>query len=214
MENKRTIIHFICCVLAACGVLGLSGCQIVEPEKRAYPLVMGIDWQEDQYRIYLGMARLAVSTGQGKEGGEEQQGQESGAIVLSGGSKDAILELYDQSQELYLDPGHVQAVIFGKGLLAKPDRMRRVLEEMEAETGLGNSAYAFTAENLWEIFEKNGTQVESLGKYLAGIYENRTWDEEPVTLSQMYRQIHNLGSVARVPEIITADGEMRVLGNG
>lgn len=212
-KNNIFFIRLICCFLAAFCASVMSGCQIVEPEKRAYPLVIGIDWQEDQYQIYLGMARIAQSTGQGKEGDEEQQGDERGAIVLSGASKEEIMELYDQSQELYLDPGHVQAVILGKGLLADQDRAFRVLADLEAENGLGNSAYTFTAENLRDIFGKNGTEVESLGKFLAGIYENRTWDEEPVTLSQMYRQMHNLGSVAGVPEIIAADGEMVIAGN-
>ena len=46
--------------------LALTGCQIVEPEKRAYPLVVGLDLQEVQYHVYLGMAQLSSSTVQCK----------------------------------------------------------------------------------------------------------------------------------------------------
>lgn len=103
--------------------LALTGCQIVEPEKRAYPLVVGLDWQEGQYQVYLGMAQLSSSTGQGKEGGEEQQGTGTGALLLEGDSQEAIQKLYDSTRELYLDPGHIQSVIFGKGLLENPERL-------------------------------------------------------------------------------------------
>ena len=70
MENRKIRCKFwkSCIVSAIITILipGLSGCQIIEPEKRAFPLVVGIDWQQGEYRIYLGMAQLAVSTGQGK----------------------------------------------------------------------------------------------------------------------------------------------------
>ena len=109
-SRNKYFTSFCMVLLTTVLISGLTGCQIVEPEKRAYPLVVGIDWQQEQYQIYLGMAQLAVSTGQGKESGDEQKGDEEGALLLTGASREEIMEIYNQTQELYLDPGHVQGV--------------------------------------------------------------------------------------------------------
>lgn len=188
----------------------LAGCQVVEPEKRAYPLVVGMDWQGGEYQIYLGMAQLAESTGQGKEGGEEQQGNGSGALKLTGTSKEEILESYNSSRELYLDPGHVQAVIFGEGLIREEERMIQVLREMEGDTSLGNSAYVFGTKDVGKVFEQNGGQVQSLGEFLSGIYENRTNQGKPVALSDLYREIHNRGKVPGISWITAGENQLSV----
>lgn len=209
-SKKRYFSRFLAGVLTAAFLMGLSGCQIVEPEKRAYPLVVGIDWQQGQYQICLGMARLAVSTGQGKEGGDGQEGNNSGALVLTGESREEIMKIYNSTQELYLDPGHVQAVIFGSGILAEDERMRGVLEEMEGETGLGNGAYVFKSDDVRDVLGTNGNQVESLGKYLSGIYENRTDEGNPVTLAQVYLGIHNGEGMPEIPEIWVLGEEIMI----
>lgn len=190
--------------------LALTGCQIVEPEKRAYPLVVGLDWQEGQYQVYLGMAQLSSSTGQGKEGGEEQQGTGTGALLLEGDSQEAIQKLYDSTRELYLDPGHIQSVIFGKGLLENPERLSGVLERMETNTSMGSSAYVFAAEDVGAVLGENGTAVESLGQFLSGIYENRTRYEKPVTLAGIYRDRHNQGTIPELPRIRVQEEQIYV----
>lgn len=197
-------------IFLGCLLTGLSGCQIVEPEKRAYPLVVGIDRREGQYQIFLAMAHLAESTGQGKESSEGQDGDGRGAVLITGTSRDEIMELYNRTQELYLDPGHVQAVIFGSSLLSDKECMAQVLRGMEAENGMGNSAYVFAADDPGVVFAANGNLVESLGKYLAGIYENRTGKNQPVILSQMYNRIHNTGDVQEIPAIAVRDDQIVV----
>lgn len=207
MKNKtKKPLFFLLLVM----MTGMLGCQIVEPEKRAYPLAVGIDRQEDGYRIYLAMAQLAKSTGQGKEGGEEQQGDGEGTLFFTGASKEEIQEIYGKTRELYLDPGHVQAVIFGEGMMRDEQQMKQVLLKMEGETALGNSAYVFGAYDLEEVLEQNGTRTESLGAFLSGLYENRTSQGNPVTLSELYREIHNRGRVLKIPWITVKENQMIV----
>lgn len=211
MENKRIYIIkrsfeeicrcFLKFIIFFSFFLFLAGCQIVEPEKRAYPLAVGLDRIEGKYQVSLGMAQLAETTGQGKEGGEEQQGNGEGALVLKGGSKEEILKEYNRTRELYLDPGHVQAVILSERLIRDEDLLIHVLMEMEKETALGNSAYVFRTENPEQILEQNGEEMQSLGEFLAGIYENRTEKRKPVTLGDIYRKIHNQEKFPSLPEI-------------
>ncbi len=178
-------------------VLTLSGCQMVEPEKRAYPLVLGIDWTGDSYEIYLAMANIAKSTGQEKSGSQ----QDANLLVLKGKNSQEIQTMYDASQELYLDIGHVQAVVFGKELLANKEHMQAILLELEQNHDLGNSPYVFCTEQMKELFEKNGTQIESLGDYLIGLYENRINKKSPQTLMQVYRNLHNKNELQNIPEL-------------
>ena len=65
---QRYFLRILAGMCLAGIVLFLGGCQIVEPEKRAYPLVIGLDKRSEEYQVSLGMASLAVSTGQEKEG--------------------------------------------------------------------------------------------------------------------------------------------------
>lgn len=204
-KNKSVRLLFLCGM-----VLLLSGCQIVEPEKRAYPLVVGLDRQQGEYQVYLGMAQLARSTGQGKEGGEEQQGAGEGAVLLTGKNREEIQKLYDNTRELYLDPGHVQSIIFGKTLLEEEEYFLNVLENMEKDTSLGNSAYAFVAEDVGAVMGENGVEVTSLGEFLSGIYENRTHQEKPTTLGNIYREMHNRGRIPRLPQVTADKGQIFV----
>lgn len=197
------------CLLLWGMTLFLAGCQIVEPEKRAYPLVIGLDWKEDIFQIYLGMARPAQSTGQGKEGGEQQYTGKN-TLLLSGKNREEIQKLYDCTRELYLDPGHVQAVVFGNGLLRAERQLEAVLKTMEKDTSLGNSAYVFATENVENVMEQNGTTVESLGEFLTGIYEDRTVPEAPVTLGRMYRELHNEEEIPELPGIKVGEGQIYV----
>lgn len=201
-KNKpRVVAVGLLCMLC------LSGCQIVEPEKRAYPLVMGIDWNGEEYEIYLGIAQIAESTGQGKVGAEE----DSSMLVLRGRNQEEIQESYDQTQELYLDVGHIQAVVFSSRLWEQKDRILEVLKAMEQENHFGNSAYIFKTEALEPLFAKNGSQVESLGDFLTGLYENRMYKEESQTLMHIYRWIHNMNTLPSLPELKVSETEIRLL---
>lgn len=183
-------------------VVVLGGCQIVEPEKRAYPLVIGLDKRSEEYQVSLGMAPLAVSTGQEKEGEEEQNNDSQQMIFLTGSSQEEIMDEYNRTRELYLDPGHVQVIIFGKKLLKDYEGMEKILAGMEKENSLGNSAFVFQADDPEQVVEMNGREIESLGQYLTGIYENRPEKQQPVLLSDVYLMYHRKESLETIPELI------------
>ncbi len=188
-------------------VLTLSGCQIVEPEKRAYPLVLGIDWADGEYAIYLAMAKMADSTGQEKSGSE----QEANMVILKGKDSKEIQKMYDASEELYLDVGHVQALVLGDALLQDEERAFSILMDMEQNHDLGNSPYVFQTEDMEGLFEMNGKQVESLGDYLTGLYENRIEKRVPKTLMDVYREIHNEGRMIKVPRLEVSEEEVELV---
>ncbi|NCC42274.1 MAG: hypothetical protein EOM18_01500, partial [Clostridia bacterium] len=125
----------------------LTGCQIVEPEKRSYPLAVGIEWDQDQYHIYFSMAGMDQSAGK--------------LMRYSGRSKQEIMKMYNDTREYYLDSGHVLAVIFDEGLLRDEEHFKKVLLGLEQENVLGNSAYIFQTDDVSEVFGTDGMQAES-----------------------------------------------------
>ena len=94
--------------------LFMSGCgAAVEPEKRMYPMALGVDASEEGICLTYGMPDLSESTGQGKE--EEDGG--SRVLQISGADFTRIEKMYDQSQEKLLDMGHLQVLVMGRTLV-------------------------------------------------------------------------------------------------
>lgn len=185
----------------------LSGCQIVEPEKRAYPLVLGLDWDGEEYVVFLAMAQIAQSTGQEKTGSE----QDTGTLLLRGKDVRQIQEEYDTGQELYLDVGHVQAVVFGESLLCQKERMEMILGQLEQNHNLGNSAYVYSTDAMEALFAKNQTQITSLGDYLTGLYENRQKKRMAPTLLDVYREMHNKDCLLAMPKLKVSEDNIRLI---
>ena len=55
-----------------------------------------------------------------------------------------------------------------------------------------------------------GVVVTSLGEFLSGIYENRTHQEKPMTLGNIYREMHNRGRIPRLPQVTADKGQIFV----
>ena len=133
------------------------------------------------------MVSLAESTEQGKSG-QESNGQQ-GFLLLEGKNREEIMEQYNKTQNLYLDVGHVQALILGENLLKEEAKSKKLLLELQSEKSLGKGAYVYQTQFMEEVFVKNGKDDSSLGQYLTGIYENRIEQSNHTNLGQVYRQM-------------------------
>lgn len=209
-RNKKSL-YMICGILGSLFLCHLTACQVVEPEKRAYPQVIGADWKEKEqtYRVWMHLASLAGDTGQGKESDEIQPGN---SLYFSGSTMEDIHAAYETTREQYLDIGHVKALIFGSELWNNKEILRQVLEKMESESSLGNSPYIFVTDQLSEVTETAEAQGISLGDFLTGIYENRTEDtgKEPVKLADLYRADHKKEGLPRIPVIRVKDQVLQI----
>lgn len=208
-KDKRKLLFG----MAVLGLALLTSCQVVEPEKRAYPQVIGIDWQEEEenYIVWLHMASLTEDTGQSKQSGETQPGKE---LYFTGSDAQEIRAAYEATREQYLDIGHVKAVVFGASLQENGETFKKVLNGMEAESSLGNSPCIFTTESLGELEETVEKQELSLGDFLTGLYENRTdvSAQSPVKLADLYRAFHKNMVLPEIPAIKIDKSIVKVSG--
>ena len=189
--------------------LGCSGCaSAVEPEKRMYPLALGVDQTPEGLAVTYGMPDLSESTGQGKE--EEDGGMRT--LRITGTDFAQIEEIYNRSQEKFLDVGHMQVLILGKGLL-ESGGWKQVLEYLKQEPFVGEDLYIFAAENAGQVLAWRGENNSSVGEYLAGLVENRMSGQKisTVTLREVYYEWYRADDIPALPEVYLTEESLEVL---
>ena len=145
--------------------LFLGGCgSAVEPEKRMYPLAVGVDASAEGILVSYGMPDLSQSTGQGKE---EEDGS-TRVLQISGSDFREIEQIYDRSQEKFLDMGHVQVFVLGQTIL-EDGRWRMVLEYLKQEPFTGEDIYVFVTSQAQEVLKWQGENNSSAGEYITGL---------------------------------------------
>lgn len=179
-------------------VYGLCGCSGVEPEKRLYPLVMSVDYENSRYRVTYGMADLPGATGQEKP----EEGENPGNVSLSGRDFKEIEKEYDRSQEKYLDVGHMQVLILGEELI-RQGQCAALLNHLKGDPLVGEDLYVFRAGDVEEVMAYQGDDDQTIGEYLVGIYENRPYTQKKtgVTLRQVYNSWYGQEGLPALPLI-------------
>ncbi len=185
----------------------LAGCSRIEPEKRRYPLAMGVDWTAGEFHVYYGMPNLAVSTGQGKQ----EEGGDVSILSFSGDTFEQIQKEYDRSQDKYLDLGHLEALILGPGV-RQDDHWETLLKYLREGSLVGEDMYVFEGENVDKLMKMNQSLGTSLGEYLTGIYENRLTGRQKkgVTLKEVYYRWYEEKKLPDLPVIQETDGKLSV----
>lgn len=192
---------------AALGLLGLAllvflnGCCGVEPENRAFPLIVSIDYTQDQYEVIYGIPDLSNTTGQGKQ--EESGSKDTRVTVYTGTSLKEVAEEFDKSQKNYLDLGHVKAFLLGDNLLENKEALTKCLAYLENNPAIAGSIKVFHSSQVKEAMALNGNEIDSLGEYLIGILENKPNPDRRslVTIQKFYNAWHNQEEFPQVPEV-------------
>ena len=195
----------VCAAVLMAGVF-LSGCGSVEPEKRMYPLALGVDGSAGEFTVTYGMPDLPQATGQDKE----EEGGNVPVLTFRGNDFQEIEKEYDRSQEKYLDISHIQALLLGNAL-TENGGWEEFLNWLKAEPFMGENVYLFRTEDPQAVLELD-TGGSSMGAYLTGLLENRLpgQQKEGVTLRQVYHRWYQDGTLMDLPEIILKDGGIEV----
>ena len=196
---------------AAAGILFLcllfSGCAAIEPEKRMYPLAMGIQESNGEFRLSYGMPDLPQATGQGKP--EEEKS--ASVLTIMGRDFSEIKTNYNRSQEKYLDIGHLQVILLSNEIL-QGEKWKEFLSYIKREPLAGENIYLFRTEDPEKILNWNNGGTTA-GEYLKGLLENRLPEDkkEGVTLRQAYYQWYKDRTLPEFPRILLEGEELQVL---
>lgn len=195
---------------AAAGILFLcllfSGCAAIEPEKRMYPLAMGIQESNGEFRLSYGMPDLPQATGQEKP--EEEKS--ASVLTIMGRDFSEIKTNYNRSQEKYLDIGHLQVILFSDEIL-QGEKWKEFLSYIKKEPLAGENIYLFRTEDPEKILNWNNGGTTA-GEYLKGLLENRLPEDkkEGVTLRQAYYQWYKDRTLPEFPRILLEGEELQV----
>lgn len=203
-KRKKTAVTASMLFLA----LLMTGCGGIEPEKRMYPFALGVDLEGEDFSVTYGMPNLPKATGQEKE----DSGENKSSLSVVGADFEEIEELYNRSQEKYLDMGHLRILVLGKELI-QSGRWKEVLSYLSQEPFVGEDIYVFQAENLSDIFGWQSAGGTSLGEYVTGVMENRTPGQrlEGVTLRILYYQSAQNGILLKLPELAVEEEQLQIL---
>ena len=196
---------------AAAGILFLcllfSGCAAIEPEKRMYPLAMGIQESNGEFRLSYGMPDLPQATGQEKP--EEEKS--ASVLTIMGRDFSEIKTNYNRSQEKYLDIGHLQVILLSDEIL-QGEKWKEFLSYIKKEPLAGENIYLFRTEDPEKILNWNNGGTTA-GEYLKGLLENRLPEDkkEGVTLRQAYYQWYKDRTLPEFPRILLEGEVLQVL---
>lgn len=201
-KRQKKVIGCLCVAF----LLFLSGCAAIEPEKRMYPLALGVNTSEEGFSLIYGTPDLPKATGQEKE----EEDREASVLSVAGSDFAQIREKYDQSQEKYLDMSHIQVILMGNQLV-ESGRWTEFLTYLDQDPFVGENVYVFQTENPSAVlaWDSGGT---SIGEYLTGLLENRLPDQQKkgMTLRQVYHQWYKNGTLPALPAILLENEEIRV----
>lgn len=189
------------------GLLFLSGCSGVDPEKRLYPLALGVDANDKGIELTYAMPDLSKSTGQKKP----EEGSEK-VLSITGADFSEIDAIYDRSQEKYLDMGHMQVLVLGEQLISRK-QWDETLSYLKEEPFLGENIYVFKAGNVKGLMEWRGDGNVSVGEYVIGLMENPygAKKNKGVTLRQVYQEWYNTGELLNIPVLMLENNKIQVI---
>ena len=196
-------------VMAFCLLAG--GCSGIEPEKRMYPMAMGIDRTQDGYLVEYAMPDMAQTTGQDKQG----EGDQAETLRVQGSDFEEIERIYRQSQDRQLDLGHLEVLILGDTLLSG-EYWTDALAYLKEKPFVGEDVYVFRTGNVSDILEWKSPQGQTAGEFLRGILENRGSQEEDSrrTLGELYYEWYRSKNLPAIPSVICRDRENNLPENG
>lgn len=192
---KKYITAFL---LPVCLSFLLCSCSGVEPEKRRYPLVMSVDYENSQYLVSYGMADLPGATGQEKP----EEGDSASIVSLSGRNFQEIDSNYDKSQEKYLDISHLEVLILGDSII-RQNQCAPLFNYLKGNPLVGENLYVFCTADVKKVMAYTGEDNQTIGEYLTGIYENRPYFQKKsgVTLRQVYNSWYGQNGLPSLPVI-------------
>lgn len=205
-KKKRLITVILIALL-------LVGCGGIEPEDRAYPLALIVDYDSDSemYELEFSMADLSQITGQGKSDDPQEKKREE--LAYQAKSLEKIVQEYRSSQEYFLDLGHVQAIFLGPGILEQKTQTEELIRYLVEQPVLGRNAAVFTCTDPVKLMQAGEKLSDSLGEYLSGIYENYPENQrwEPVTLGDVFYTWYENKKIPKLPEVWTDGEEIKVV---
>lgn len=195
-------------MLLSCITVLFTGCAGTEPEERMYPLAIAVQETENGLQVSYGMPDLQKMTGQEKE----EEGTATSILTIVGGDFDEIEKHYQESQDKYLDLGHLKAILISKTMTEK-ENWKKLFHYLKTEKMVGEDIYVFEADDPEQILRWQETSGVSVGEYLTAILEKDKNEKIPssVTLREVYYTWYEKNNLPDLPKVRMEENTLHIL---
>lgn len=160
-----------------------GGCsRMTDIEDRDYAMVLGVDYQENQYVFTVSVADLTGYKG--------EVGETVGAKVytVKADSFVEMIEIYNENNPKVFDYGHVKVLFLGDSLWENRESLSGFINELEENAGFAKTVTVCRGERVQDIVKQDQTMEMSLADYIDGILDNN--EEEKTTLQDVILEIN------------------------
>lgn len=214
-ENKPAIkgksISFVLLLILV--VPALTSCsETVQIEDRELVQAIGVDFENDQLKVYYVLPDLGALTEQGSIDDKDKL-----LRTFTGGDFYDIEEQYKLCSAKKLDYSHLKAIILSKQLSENKELFKEFVEYVEDNYEISKNTYVFLAENsVPEIVDFNKDVQDGIGYYLERLYQNNlaTSEKEEVAIGDLINEKNNNDMTTHLPMLTIYNDSLSIQGEG
>lgn len=169
-KGIRTVCVLIVMLICAVTCL-LGGCNLKEPEKRFYPLAIGISMDPqntDLYDISYAWPLLAPEEGNKNAASTDETNTVQAVSLFE--SQQLLTEQSDRTADF----NHLKALVLDQSLLLREDRLEGLLTYFLENENVAWDTCVFAAEDTESLFDGNVETDKPLGLYLEDLVLDRS----------------------------------------
>ena len=167
-KQKRIIKRSALVLLLGCFMLQLAGCRQTELEERCFPLLVAVDYEDDEAKVTFcaGFPRAENS------GGSTGQTSELQVSKASGDTFAKSRQEYEKNLNKVPDYNHLKVLVLGEDFVDNPAAYDEMLDHLAKTEEFPRNTYVCMVEDVDELLELDEELPQDLGTYLEEYLNN------------------------------------------
>lgn len=204
-KGLRTICVLVVMLICAIACL-LGGCSLKEPEKRFYPLAIGIQLAQNNSDFYdISYAWPLLSPEEGNKNAASADEMKTVQAVSLFQSQQQLSEQSDRTADF----NHLKALVLDDSLLLREDRLQELLSYFLENENVAWDTCVFAAEDTANMFDDNIKTDSPLGIYLENLVSERDdlRNGSIATVKSLMSQYAGKNETILIPLLSVQDGK-------
>lgn len=199
---RKAIIFMLSCSMLCV----FTGCGANELEETAFPLLVAVDYEDDQNKVVYcnGFSRPTQESGGGKE------------LPYSARQGDTFArakEDYENLLQKVLDYNHLKILLLGEDLVNNKQAYRDMIDTLAKTEEFPRNTYICITEDISDILEIADKLPEDVGSYLENYLENHKKKEDNlISLGDLIDEQENQSLILYAPYFDVEDGVVQMRG--
>lgn len=208
-KKQRRGIRIVCVLIIVliCAVTCLlGGCSLKEPEKRFYPLAIGIQPDQENSKLYdVSYAWPLLSPEEGNKNAASADEMKTVQAVSLFESQQKLSEQSDRNADF----NHLKALVLDHSLLLREDRLQKLLSYFLENENVAWDTCVFAADDTESLFDNSVKTDRPLGFYLEDLVSERSdlRNGSAATVKSLMSQYAGKNETVLIPELSVENGK-------